>query len=146
MTTQSSHSIHVKTRRQNRVFFLIIDSNNVVKRLINFNEKISINQKTTSFTFVFVFRRVINDTFVKKTIHYTSIEFKLSFDNMKNRLNSTVQIIVNRVVQTTLHVYIVNLSTSQREKRNKRNERDQFEKSKNSETTRFDDNDNVDNR
>ena len=64
-------------------FFFIIDSNNVVKRLINFNEKININQKTISFTFVLTFRRVINDTFVEKIIHYTSIEFKSSFDNIK---------------------------------------------------------------
>ena len=127
-------------------FFFIIDSNNVVKRLINFNEKININKKTISFTFVSTFRRVINDTFVEKTIHHTSIELKLSFDNMKNRLNSIVQVIVNRVIQTTLHVYIVNLLTSQREKRNERDERDQFEKSKKSKTTKFDDNDNVDNK
>ena len=61
---------------------------------------------------------------------------------MFESLNSVIQVIVDRIVQTALQTYIVNLSSSQRDERDERDEREESEKSKADDQN---DTDNVDN-
>ena len=115
-------------------YFFIIDSAFVFKRQTNVNVD-SISSSSNS-----IFRHVTSVTSIEKTIHHELINsrrksvfsFSSSIDNMKNRLNSTIQVIVNKTVQTILHVYATNLSTSQRNEREKRDERKQSKESEKS--------------
>ena len=88
------------------------------------------NIKISNFSLIInYFRRVIIvtfNTFAKKIIYHESIKFqRCSFflsltNNMFESLNSIIQIIINRIIQSTLQIYIINLLLSQRDERDKR--------------------------
>ena len=78
-------------------------------------------------TFTSIFRRRVSEvTTVEKVIYHDFIEFQLSNNSNNNidniidvSLNSIVQVIVDRIVQNALKIYIVNLFASQRDERDK---------------------------
>ena len=79
-----------------------------------FNFSLIINSSTTNF------RRHINFTSSKSNIN----------NMFEQQLNSIIQIIVNRMIQIAIQVYVVNFSSSQRNEREKRDESKKSKKSK----------------